>query len=160
MMDLIDWLAQGFRTRDSDWGTLAIIAIGFFAVFLVSRLFLALIELAMKRPLRRSPTLLSLLVATAFWGSGAVLMGDMVVALADPRARFHYLHPDPLMLLRLFVAPFLFNPFQLLGLSALLLYMSWPAFPRSLIVASIIVTMAACGILEFFYNHNPELTRS
>ena len=77
--------------------------------------------------------------------------------------REHYQGPLsglPSLLLRSFFAQFLINPFGLLSLPALVACLRRPTFPRSLLVASAIVTLAACYAFELFYNHNPDLARS
>lgn len=157
----IDWLDQGFRTRDSDLGTLAMVAIAFFALFLVSWLSIALVESAvLKRRLPWSRALLALLVAATFWGSAAVIIGDTVGALAGRRAAFRYMIFEPRALPGLLIGPLLFNPVALLGLLTLLFYLYRPALPRLVLVLIIITTMAGASALELVYNHHPELTRS
>lgn len=164
-IEVLNWLDNAFRTRDSDWGTLAAVAIGFSAMFLISWVLLGLFSVVAgamgKGALRWSSTMMSVLVAAAFWGAALAIISSLVGPPGSHQTSIlNMLLDSPMMLPAFFVAPFLFNPFALLGLIALLRYIFQPTLSRRGLIASAIVTMVACGALELFYNHHPQLTRS
>jgi hypothetical protein len=156
------WLDDAYRTHDSDLGALAVIAIGFSVIFLMSKALTGLFQkFVMRKSLPWSRTILSLLIAATFWATPSPLIGELLATISGRRTT--YLHPLsrlPSFSLVWLWGQFLVNPFALLGMMMLLTYLLRPGFPRQALIASVFVTMAACYAFELYYNHNPDLARS
>lgn len=158
----IGWLDNAYRTRESDLGTLLLIAIGFSVAFLISKILIVLVEkIVLRKPLPWSGTMLSLLAAAAFWVTALIATMEILAIVSGRRLAYPYSWSSLLDLIPiLLLGQFLVNPLVLIGLIMMLIYLFQPKLPRSVLVVGIFVTMAACCAYALFYNHNPDLARS
>lgn len=151
-------LLNAYQTPDSDLATLAAIAISFCTVFVTSKLIFSIGEkIVLRRPFRRSSSMLSLLVASIFWSCASMPIMALLSKIAGESFGVYSLR---LQLASLLLFPVLVAPFSgLFGLPLLLLYLKRPTTPRPVLIVGAVITMTACCAFSLYYNHYPEVGR-